>query len=64
MGRLLEEGLIEESNERPDDDDPRRRYYTLTNEGIAAVEAEADRMGSLVDAVRASNLSRSRTVAR
>jgi len=64
IGRLLDEALIEESDQRPDDDDARRRYYALTDEGIAAVEAEAERMASLVDAVRASNLSRSRSTAR
>ncbi len=60
IGRLLDEGLIEESNQRPDDDDPRRRYYTLTADGVTAVEGEAERMAVLVDAVRASTLTRSR----
>ncbi len=64
IGRLLDEALIEESDERPDDDDPRRRYYALTDDGIMAVEAEAERMASLVEAVRTSRLSRSRGAAR
>ncbi len=59
IGRLLAEGLIQESDQRPDDDDPRRRYYTLTTDGLAAVETEAERMAMLVDAVRASKLTRS-----
>ena len=64
IGRLLDEGLIAESGDRPEDDDPRRRYYALTDEGVAAVEAEAERMASLVEAVRSSDLSRSRGAAR
>jgi DNA-binding PadR family transcriptional regulator len=60
VGRLLDEGLISESDERPDDDDARRRYYNLTDAGIAAVEAEAERMAALVDAVRDSKLSKAR----
>ena len=64
IGRLLDEGLIEESNQRPDDDDPRRRYYTLSITGVAAVSTEAERMAVLVDAVRASTLTRSRSEAR
>ena len=59
IGRLLDAGVIEESSQRPDDDDPRRRYYTLTDEGVTAVEAEAERMAVLVDAVRSSTLTRS-----
>lgn len=59
IGRLLDEGLIVESDDRPEDDDPRRRYYVLTAAGAAAVAAETKRMASLVEAVRASRLSRS-----
>ncbi len=64
IGRLLDEGFLEESDQRPDDDDPRRRYYMLTTNGLAAVEIEAERMAVLVDAVRASKLTRSRSEAR
>src|SRR3970040_377966 len=41
--RLLDDGLIEESDERPDAelDDQRRRYYKLTGLGRAVVAAEA-----------------------
>src|ERR687891_1515 len=37
LNRLLEAGLIEELEERPDpeDDDKRRRYYRLTPNGLA-----------------------------
>lgn len=52
--RLLDDGLIEESDERPDAslDDQRRRYYRLTGLGRAVVSAEVSRLESLVDAAR------------
>ena len=52
--RLLDDGLLEESDERPDPDvdDQRRRYYRLTGVGRAAVGAEARRLESLVQAAR------------
>lgn len=51
---LLDDGLIEESDERPDADldDQRRRYYRLTGLGRAVVAAEVGRLESLVDAAR------------
>lgn len=44
--RMIEAGLIEETNERPDPelDDERRRYYGLTRLGREALSAEAARM--------------------
>lgn len=46
--RLLDEGLIGESAQRPDPDDPaeddRRRYYRITAEGERAARAEAERL--------------------
>jgi DNA-binding PadR family transcriptional regulator len=56
--RLLEEGLIEELDERPDPghDDERRRYYRLTAAGYAAARAEADRMEQLLGQARANGL--------
>src|SRR5205823_3181177 len=52
--RLLDDGLIEESDERPDGevDDQRRRYYRLTGLGRAVVAAEIARLDSLVEAAR------------
>jgi DNA-binding PadR family transcriptional regulator len=43
---MLEEGLIEESDERPDPalDDERRRYYRLTNLGQRVAVAETIRL--------------------
>jgi DNA-binding PadR family transcriptional regulator len=52
--RLLEDGLIEESDERPDPelDDQRRRYYRLTGTGRALAASEVRRLETLVRAVR------------
>jgi DNA-binding PadR family transcriptional regulator len=48
--RMLEDGWIEESDERPDPahDDERRRYYRLTEFGQRVAAAEATRMEELV----------------
>ena len=54
LKRLLESGLVEESDERPaaDQDDERRRYYRLTELGREVVSLEAKRMDELVEATR------------
>jgi DNA-binding PadR family transcriptional regulator len=56
--RMLEEGLIEESDERPDSelDDERRRYYRLTGFGRRVASAEAERLSGLVEAARSKRL--------
>ena len=56
--RLYSDGMIEESDERPDPDldDERRRYYRLTEFGRRVVAAEAERMESVLQMVRAKNL--------
>jgi DNA-binding PadR family transcriptional regulator len=56
--RMLEEGLIEESDERPDSelDDERRRYYRLTGFGRRVATAEAERLSGLVASARAKRL--------
>ncbi|HWB82948.1 MAG TPA: PadR family transcriptional regulator [Bryobacteraceae bacterium] len=50
INKMLEEGLIEESDERPDPhlDDERRRYYRITALGRRAAQAEAVRLRDLV----------------
>ncbi len=56
--RMLADGWIEESDERPDPelDDERRRYYRLTDFGGKVVRAEAGRLSRLVDAARTKRL--------
>ena len=58
LARLLESGLIAELDERPDPqhDDERRRYYQLTERGIAVARAEAERLDSQLSAARARRL--------
>lgn len=54
LQRLLAEGLILESDERPDpeDDDQRRRYYAVTDFGRAVLKAEARRLESAIGEAR------------
>lgn len=54
--RLLAEGLIEESEARPDLDDERRRYYRLTAFGRKVAEAEAARLQALTRTARERGL--------
>src|SRR5262245_42665734 len=60
--RLLEAGLIEESDERPDIylDDERRRYYRLTKRGRQAAVAELNRMEEIIEMGRLKNLLKGR----
>lgn len=48
--RMLEGGLIEETDERPDPalDDERRRYYRITADGKRAAQSEAARLSTLL----------------
>ena len=39
--RMLEQGLLVETRERPEDDDERRRYYRITPLGREVAKAEA-----------------------
>jgi DNA-binding PadR family transcriptional regulator len=54
LKRMLEDGWIEELDERPDPklDDQRRRYYRLTGLGERVARLEAERLQSLVYAAR------------
>jgi DNA-binding PadR family transcriptional regulator len=57
--RMLEQGLIVETDERPapDQDDERRRYYRNTAFGAAVARAEARRLTQLVRLARASGFA-------
>ena len=50
IDKMLEQGLIEESGERPDAhlDDERRRYYRITPLGRRAAQAETVRLRQLL----------------
>lgn len=60
--RMLEQGMIEECNERPDPelDDERRRYYRITKFGRRVAGAETERLSKLVNQAVASLLPNSR----
>jgi DNA-binding PadR family transcriptional regulator len=57
--RMLNEGLIEELEERPDPDhdDVRRRYYRITPLGRRAARDEAARLARLLRQARATGLA-------
>jgi DNA-binding PadR family transcriptional regulator len=57
--RMLEQGLIHETRERPapELDDERRRYYRITSFGKAVARAEARRLAQLVKLARASGFA-------
>src|SRR4051794_680098 len=56
--RMLEDGLIEELDERPDPEnhDERRRYYRVTTFGRKVAVAEARRLERLLADARATGL--------
>ena len=55
---MLAQGLIEESEERPDpeEDDERRRYYRVSTLGRAVVREEAKRLDETLRAARDADL--------
>ena len=60
--RMLEQGLVIETRERPaaEDDDERRRYYRITPFGNAVARAEARRLAQLVKLARQSGFAAGR----
>ncbi len=56
--RFEQEGVVQESDERPDPalDDERRRYYRLTAFGRQVAQAEAMRMETALKMAHAKNL--------
>ena len=63
LKRFIDDGLIEECDERPDPalDDERRRYYRLSDDGRAVAIAEAHRMEEAVRHARAKLRLKPRT---
>ena len=59
LQRMLEQGLIVETRDRPapELDDERRRYYRITPFGTAVARAEARRLTDLVRLARASGFA-------
>jgi DNA-binding PadR family transcriptional regulator len=57
--RMLEQGLLVETRERPapELDDERRRYYRITEFGTRVARAEARRLDELVRMARASGFA-------
>ena len=62
--RMLEQGLIQECEERPDPamDDERRRYYRITSFGRSVAAAETERLSKLIGQAIASLLPKSKPV--
>ena len=58
IGRMLESGLIELAEERPDAemDDERRRYYRLTDFGLRVTRAESQRLMQLLRIAQAKQV--------
>lgn len=56
--RLLEEGWIVETSDRPapEDDDDRRRYYAITTAGRRMLEAETRRLEQMLQLARARRI--------
>jgi DNA-binding PadR family transcriptional regulator len=61
--RMLEDGLIEELEERPDPehDDTRRRYYRISAFGRRVAIAESARLSHLLNQARATGLAPKRS---
>jgi DNA-binding PadR family transcriptional regulator len=57
--RMLEQGLLIETRDRPapEDDDERRRYYRITPFGRTVAKAEANRLTQLVRLARKSGFA-------
>jgi DNA-binding PadR family transcriptional regulator len=63
LQRMLEQGLIIETRDRPEPeiDDERRRYYRITRYGESVAQAEARRLTELVRLARASGFAGGRS---
>lgn len=54
--RLVDDGLIEETEDRPRDDDQRRRYYRLTGLGEQVLDGEVARLRRMISNAGARGL--------
>ena len=63
LGKLADQGLIQEIEDRPapDLDDARRRYYRITDEGRAALGGELQRLHRVIERARRTDLGWSPT---
>lgn len=59
--RLLDAGLIEELDERPDADDARRRYYRIRPDGLQVARLETGRLDRTLKMARQKRLMPRRT---
>jgi DNA-binding PadR family transcriptional regulator len=63
LKRLLDAGVVEElEREDPEIGDERRRYYRLSDYGLALARAEARRLGDMVRAAQSRKLIRANLV--
>src|SRR5512144_3212855 len=53
LQRLVQQGIVEETQRRPDCEDARRRYYRLTSLGRGVLSAEIGRLESVVQEAKA-----------
>ena len=56
LQRLMDAGWVEETEAPAEATDPRRRYFRLTRDGRAALRAEVDRLGVLLDVARSHRI--------
>jgi DNA-binding PadR family transcriptional regulator len=52
LDKLMENGLVTEAPQPPDNDDARRRYYSLTEFGRTVLAADVDRLKEVVHMAR------------
>lgn len=56
LSKMIDRGLIVQTDDRPAGDDPRRRYYRITDAGREALDFEARRLSVILDVVRDKGL--------
>jgi DNA-binding PadR family transcriptional regulator len=56
LKEMARDGLISEVPAPAAGEDPRRRFYAMTEQGRALVQAEAERLAQIVEVARASRV--------